>query len=259
MNTEKVYRTKAIVLRHSRLGEADKILTLYTPYLGKTRAIAKGILKPTSRKAGHLEVLNHSTLLMARGKNLDIVTQAQTIDSFSSIRSDLNKTFAGFYASEMVDRFTEDEMPSYQTYSLLLDTLDWISEAEDPAIPLRYLELQLLELSGYRPELNLCLRCRQPLKESTNLFSPVLGGVLCLECGEGEDLLRREGAYYIRISVNALKVMRFLQRSSSENAKRLQVREALMREVESILRRYVTTVLEREVHSTAFLGLARKT
>ncbi len=252
MRTEKVYRTKAIVLRHSRLGEADKVLTLYTPYLGKTRAIARGILKPASRKAGHLEVLNHSTLLIARGKNLDIVTQAQTIDSFSSIRSDLDKTFAGFYASELVDRFTEDGMSSYQTYSLLLDTLQWISEAEDSPIPLRYLELQLLELSGYRPELNLCLRCRQPLKESTNLFSPALGGVFCLECGE-------EGRYYIRISVNALKVMRFLQRSSVEAAKRLNVREALMREVESILRRYVTTVLEREVHSTAFLELARKT
>ncbi|MSQ15308.1 MAG: DNA repair protein RecO [Dehalococcoidia bacterium] len=251
MRPEKVYRTQAIVLRHSRLGEADKVLTLYTPYLGKTRAIAKGILKPASRKAGHLEVLSHSALLIARGKNLDIVTQAQTIDSFSLIRDDLGKTFAGFYASEIVDRFTEDGVSSYRIYCLLLDTLRWISDAEESSIPLRYLELHLLEISGYRPELSLCLRCRQPLKESTNLFSPALGGVFCPECGE-------EGTYYVRISVNALKSMRFLQRSGVEDARRLNVRDALMNEIESILRRYITTVLEREVHSTAFLELARK-
>lgn len=250
MNTEKVYRTKAIVLRHTRMGEADKVLTLYTPYLGKTRAIAKGILKPASRKGGHLEVLSHAALLIAKGKNLDIVTQAQAIDSFSSIRTDLNKTFAGFYAAELVDRFTEDETPSYEVFNLLLDTLGWIDEAEDPATGLRYLELQLLHLTGYRPELHLCLRCREPLRETTNLFNPLLGGVLCLECGD-------EGTHSMRISVNALKVMRFLQKSGLEAAMKLRVSEPLMREVEAVVRRYVTNTLEREVRSTAFLGLAR--
>lgn len=248
MDKPKVYRTKAIVLRHSRLGEADKILTLYTPYLGKIRATAKGVLRPTSRIGGHVETLNHSMLLLARGRNLDIVTQAQTIDSFQPIRLDLSRASAGFYTAEIVDRLTEEEAPSYQIYHLLLNTLHWLCEGENPLLTLCYLELQLLDLTGFRPELVLCLRCREPVPQSTNLFNPALGGLLCAGCGSEED-----GSRWI--SVNSLKVMRFLQGSGLQEAMRLQVDGGLMREVESILRQYVSYVLEREVRSARFLDL----
>ncbi|MFQ5886561.1 MAG: DNA repair protein RecO, partial [Anaerolineae bacterium] len=86
MQRERLYRAEAIVLRRMNLGEADRLLTLYTPEWGKIRVVAKGVRKPTSRKAGHLELFTHSRLLIAKGRSLDIVTQAETITPFLPLR-----------------------------------------------------------------------------------------------------------------------------------------------------------------------------
>src|SRR5438045_4093476 len=103
----RVYRCEAVVLRQRRLGEADRILTLYTPQLGKVEAVAKGVRKQTSRKAGHLEPLTLSSLLIASGRNLDIITQAETVESFLPLREDLTRLSRGMYVAELVDRFSE--------------------------------------------------------------------------------------------------------------------------------------------------------
>ncbi|MBI4630353.1 MAG: DNA repair protein RecO [Chloroflexi bacterium] len=86
---ERTFRTEAIVLRRKDFGEADRILTLFTPELGKIRAVAKGIRKPASRKAGHLELYTRSRLLVAKGRDMDIVTQAETVESYRPLREDL--------------------------------------------------------------------------------------------------------------------------------------------------------------------------
>ncbi len=75
-NRSRLYRTDSVVLRRQDLGEADRIVTIFTPGYGKLRAVAKGVRKPSSRKAGHLEPLARSNLLIAKGRELDIITQA---------------------------------------------------------------------------------------------------------------------------------------------------------------------------------------
>src|ERR671917_366457 len=82
----RVYPTEAIVLRRSDFSEADRLLTLYTPRYGKRRVIAKGVRKTTSRLAGHIELFTRVQLLLAEGRNLDIVTQAQSIDGYRAFR-----------------------------------------------------------------------------------------------------------------------------------------------------------------------------
>src|SRR5215472_14024187 len=86
---ERTYRTEAIVLRRKDIGEADRILTLFTPQLGKVRAVAKGIRKPRSRKAGHLELFTCTRLLLAVGRDLDIITQAEGLEPYRPLRDDL--------------------------------------------------------------------------------------------------------------------------------------------------------------------------
>src|SRR3989304_1681077 len=86
---ERLYRTEAVLLRRPELGEADRLLTIYTPAHGKLRVIAKGVRLPKSRKAGHLELFNRVELLVARGRDLDVVTQADTADTFAGGRDDL--------------------------------------------------------------------------------------------------------------------------------------------------------------------------
>src|SRR5581483_2273902 len=108
MRTPRVYRTEAIVLHHRELGEADKVLTLYSPDLGKFDAIAKGVRRPTSRKSGHLEELSHSTLLLAHGRTLEVVTQCELLESFAGLREDLSRLGAAVYLAELVERFSAE-------------------------------------------------------------------------------------------------------------------------------------------------------
>ena len=106
---ERVYRTEAVVLRHSDFGEADRLLTVFTPYMGKLRLLAKGVRKPGSRKAGHLDLFTRTQLLVARGRNLDIITQAQTIEPYLPLRRDLWRMSHGCYAAELLDSFSEEQ------------------------------------------------------------------------------------------------------------------------------------------------------
>src|SRR3990170_1910395 len=179
MTAPRVYKTEAVVLKRFNLGEADRILTLYTPNLGKIRAIAKGVRRTKSKMGGHVELFTRSALMLAHGQNLDVLTQAQTLDSFLPLRDDLQRTAWGIYVIELVDQFTADNQENYPLYKLLIETLHRLCEAPDGELVLRYLELQLLRLAGSQPQLQRCPACREKLTPIANGFSPEAGGVLC--------------------------------------------------------------------------------
>ncbi|MBI3915321.1 MAG: DNA repair protein RecO, partial [Chloroflexi bacterium] len=107
---DRLYRVQAIILKRTDMGEADRLLTLYTRDHGKLRAMAKGARKPASRKSGHVELFMHSELLLARGRNLDIVTQAETRHAFLPLQSDLHRLGYAYYFAELLDQFTEDQV-----------------------------------------------------------------------------------------------------------------------------------------------------
>ena len=249
MTTPKLYKTEAIVLKHSRLGEADLLLTLYTPFLGKIRAVARGALRPKSKLGGHVELLIHSQMLLARGQNLDIVSQCQTLDSFLALRDDLWRSSCAVYLAELVERFTEEHLENRPLFNLLLDTLRWLCQAKDGDLVLRYFEVHLCHHLGYRPELERCLSCGAQLQPAPSFFSPASGGVLCPGCGPG---LGRP------LSLNALKVLRYLQRNDSTTVGRLKLTPGLSAEVEGVLRSYLRYLLEREVKSAAWLDELRR-
>ena len=110
----------AVVLRHNDWGEADRLLSIYTRQAGKLRAVAKGARKMRSRKAGHLEPFTHVRLLLARGRDFWIVTQAETIDAYSALRDDLMRTGYAAYLVELIDRFTYEEGETSGLFSLLV-------------------------------------------------------------------------------------------------------------------------------------------
>ena len=246
MPRPRVYKTEAVVLKRSNLGEADSIVTLYTPNLGKIRAVAKGIRRPKSKLCGHLDLLTCSTLLIAQGQNLDVVTQCQSIECFPRVKSDLKRIGCALYMAELLDQFAAEQVENYPVYRLLNDDLLWLGEARNPDIVLRHFELQLLSHLGYQPELYYCLSCRSPLQQQRNLFSSSGGGVLCPDCSKVEPVAHP-------ISVDALKVMRFLLESDQASARRLRMSGDLSQEVGQLTRSYIRYVLEREVRSLEFL------
>ena len=246
MTTPKVYKTEAIVLRRTNLGEADKILTLYTPNEGKIRAVAKGVRRPTSRLGGHVELLTHCSLMLARGRNLDIVSQGETINSFSPLRRDLWRISCALYLAELVDAFAAENVENRPVFALLLDALHWLGRARHTELVLRYFELHLLSHLGYRPQLQQCLNCKAALEPTANFFSASGGGILCPNCADTEPVTRP-------ISVNALKVLRFLQNSDLASSQRLRLRPDLSQELERLLTEYIRYLLERELKSTEFM------
>ena len=251
MPRPRVYKTAAIVLRQRKLGEADKILTLYTPNYGKLDAVAKGVRRPTSKLAGHVEPLTYSSFLLAQGRELDIVTQAQTIEAFTPLREQLERTGHALYAAELVDRSTPERQEAYPVFRLLLETLRRLAQRDDLETCVRFFEMQLLDELGYRPQLDRCVGCEAPLKPETNYWHAGGGGVLSPTCAAGEPLAQP-------LSLNALKVLRLLQRGPFPEAGRVRLPPSLAAEVEQHLRDYIRYLLERDVRSAAFVETLRR-
>ncbi len=251
MPKPRVYKTEAVVLKHTLLGDADKILTLYTPHLGKVRAVAKGARRAKSRLAGHIEPLTRSAMLLSQGQNLDVVSQSETINGFLGLREDLERTTLGIYAAELVDLFTLQDDASPSLYNLFLITLEALCKAANPAMVIRYYETRLLDSLGFRPELNACISCRSPMGQEYTYFSVSGGGIVCSGCRGGEASARP-------ISRDALEAFRFVQRAGLENVQDLTTPAPLSRELEVTLREYIRYLLERDVRSTGFVDTVRR-
>jgi DNA repair protein RecO (recombination protein O) len=245
----RVYKTEGIVLRSMHLGEADRVLTVLTPRLGKLRVIAKGVRRPRSRIGGALEPFSDVQLVLAVGRTFDVVTSSSLEDAHLGLRNDLHSTAAAWYVVELADRFCEGGADTHEPFRLLAQAL---SGLDAPPVEVtrevvaRWFELHLLDAMGFRPELTSCLDCGAAIEPEGNAYSPVGGGVLCASCAHAATGARP-------VSTEALKVMRHLQRSPLVGVLRLRLVAALHREVERLLHATVTAVLERELRSRDFL------
>jgi DNA repair protein RecO (recombination protein O) len=245
----RLYKTEAIVLRGLDLGEADRVLTVLTPHLGKLRVIAKGVRRPRSRIGGGLEPLGQVDLVLAVGRTFDVVTQSQLVDPHLGLRGDLHATAAAWYLAELADRFCEERAESAAAFALLgrgLTALDAASGVAARDAVARAYELHLLEAMGYRPELGTCIECGAAIEPGRNAYAAVAGGVVGPECAHA-------ALSASAISTGALKAMRHFQRVALDEAARLAMTRSVGREVERHLHATVSAVLERELRSRDFL------
>jgi DNA repair protein RecO (recombination protein O) len=242
---ERVYRTEGVVMRRSPFSESDRLLTIYTPQ-GKRRVVAKGARKTTSRLAGHIELFTHAQVLLAVGRNLDIVTQSVVVHDYPRLRGDLGLIGAAYYMAELLDRLTEEEDANPKAYRTLLAALGALDATDSPDLVLRWYELHLLDTLGFRPQLSDCVVCHDALSEDASRFSPAGGGVLCPRCAASDG-----GA--LPMSLAAFKLMRYLQQQPDDVIARLTLTAGLRSEVEQMLRAYIRRILERDLKSIAFL------
>lgn len=247
MPAPRIYKTEAIILRHQDLGETDRIVTAFTPRLGKIRFVAKGVKRPRSRLAGHLDLLCQTSLLLAHGRNLDIVTQAQVANHFPGLRSNLACIAQGLHAAELVDRFMAENVEHSVTYYLLQATLAHLGTPSPKELVLRRFEMRLLEQIGYRPQLHRCIGCDDELVESA-YFTSSGGGVLCNICRATEVMVRP-------LSNAALRLLRSLQ---GRQEMRIVTSNEAVEEVEGVLRQYLVYLGECELHSAGFIDTLRR-
>ncbi len=139
-------KTEGIILKRINYGEADRILTIYTKHYGKIKALAKGVRKITSRRGGNVELFNQATLFFHKGKNLDLLTEAQVTNAFKSWRKDLKKVATAYYFAELVDKLTPEEQPNQAVFNLLSRYLEKIGTASLPELTRSFEEALLKEL-----------------------------------------------------------------------------------------------------------------
>jgi DNA repair protein RecO (recombination protein O) len=183
-----LYRDEAVVLRTHKLAEADRIVTLLTREHGRVRAVAKGVRRTTSRFGSRLEPFTHVDLMLAEGRNLDTVTQAETLSSFSgTLGNDYERYTAGTVMLETAERLaSEEKQPSVQQFLLLVGGLRAMAAGERrPAQVLDSYLLRALSVAGYAPSFEHCAHCGalpNEMRGPHRWFNPAMGGVLCPTC-----------------------------------------------------------------------------
>ncbi|MBI2172188.1 MAG: DNA repair protein RecO [Chloroflexi bacterium] len=246
MSRPRSFNTEALVVRSTELGEADRLLTLLTPAYGKLQVSARGVRKATSKLGGHLDLLTRSSLTLSQGQSLDTITGAEAVETFMALKADLRALSKALYLLELADAFHPLGSPNPPAYDLLLETLRVLESTADHELALRFCELRLLDLCGFLPQLAQCVQCQEKLLPGGHFLSPAAGGVLCPAC-------KAPFADAAPISVEALKVLRYLATNLLAAAMRVNVGPPLQRELAALLSNLLRYTLERELRSAAFL------
>jgi DNA repair protein RecO (recombination protein O) len=249
--SERTFRTEAVILRRQDFGEADRLVLLLTPEHGKFRAVSKGARKPHARQTGHVELFALVDMLIARGRELHIITQAETKEPFLPLREDLVRATYANHFVELLDRFTAEQDASHAEFTLLVNALGWLCTADDPRVVARYYELRLLGLAGFAPALHHCAVGQEDLDPQDQFFSPVDGGVLCPE----HYVTAQRG---LPLSLTALKTLRYMQTREWDAVSVLNISGLLHIELERHMLAYITYLLEQRLQSVEFLRRLRR-
>jgi len=250
------FRTQAIVLSRRDFGESDRLLKLFTPDFGKISAIAKGARKPQSKVSGHVELFARVDVMIHKGRNLDILVQAELIDPYLGLREDLTRGAYANYAAELLDRFTADEdVAQTDLFVLLHQTLQRLAnDDDDPRLATRFYELLLLDLVGFRPELMECVVDREPLLPKAHFFSNDEGGVV------SQSAAPQVASGLVSIDFDTLKLLRHMQRNAKkyERVKSLKITSDQHAHAERIMLGYISYLLERQLESIDFIRRLRQ-
>lgn len=243
-----LYKTEAIVLRSRDLGEADKVLTLYSRQSGKFQAVARGARRPRNRLVGASQAFTHCHLLLFSGRAMDTISQCEIREPFSLLREDLERMAYAAYAVELLEEMVGEKDANEPLFFLLLSLLHLLQDGGDRELLIRAFELRLLSLLGYRPRLERCVHCGGLPIPGRTRFSPVLGGLLCPACQE-------EDGYSLSLSPGTLKTMQALLSVDLRELWTIGLSLPGRQELSRALREYINCRLDRPLKSLRFLEL----
>ena len=210
-------------------------------------ALARGVRRSTSRLASALELFSRVDVQLARGRSLDVVTQAVRLPG-PRIEAEVERTAHASLIAELADRVSEDRHPLEGIYELTVAALTELAREPDPRRASAYFMMVALDFLGYAPQLSACASCGRPLPEAPAAFSPPAGGFLCVDCVQPGMQL---------VSVGALKVLRLMAAADIELYRRLKLDGQLMAEVERVLEAQLEHHLDRQLRSLKFLRSMR--
>lgn len=242
-----VYKTEGVILHQFDLGEADRILTIFTRDRGKVRAVAKGVRRTRSAMAGPTQVFTYADLIMYPGKDLDSLNQIQIREPFTRLREDLFRMAYGSYVLDLVRELTAEGDPNEGMFVLLVQTLRLLAEVEDLELVTRIFEVRAMTLMGFQPVLEYCLQCTGPLTAGKVVFHPGSGGLLCGECGPAAV------GKVVQISRGTVEFMKRFLDAPYRQLLKMKLPDYARKELEWIMEPFILYHLDHHLKSLEFL------
>jgi DNA repair protein RecO (recombination protein O) len=243
-----LYKTEGIVLKSMEYEEADKIVTIYTKDYGKITAIAKGVRKTKSKFGSSLEILTHSIFLIYKGRNIDIVSQTEILESFFSTSKEVIKFAFAANCVEMVNKLTEEREINIGLFNLLKEVLHYLRETNDPKLLTLSFKWQTMSILGYRPSLNYCCRCNKSVEDQKEMYFNVKeGGLVCNNC----IVKDKEGC--VKVSLYFNKLVRKILITPSSTISNATIPDNKMKELEKITNIYIGYHSEKSFKTDEFL------
>ena len=241
-----MYHADGIVLRNRDLGEADRVVTLLCPDKGKIDAVARGARRPRNRLVGLTLPFNLLRMSLFKGHGLDQLSQAEGIKSFQGLRGDLTKLACASYLAELVMEFLPEHEPNPAVFNLFVRSLASLEQNHPPENLLRFFELRLMDLSGFRPSLDACLACGAPWDGFDEvLFAPADGGFYCRECAKNASVALSA------VGRETLQAMR--QGLAGDVHFMSNLAPPARRQIGRIMQAFIEARLDRELRSLRFL------
>jgi DNA repair protein RecO (recombination protein O) len=244
-----IYKTKAIVLRSTPYGEADRIVTLYTLDFGKIKGVAKGAKRSQKRFGNSLEIGSYISLSFFEKENIELVrlSHCDLIRSLKGLREDIKTLAWASYLIELINELTAERIQNTDLFRLLLFFLHWIDREPLREEILRVFEIRLFSLLGYQPQFGFCHHCRRELGEGRIFFSAKDGGVLCSSCAAPLPGL-------VPISLGAIKTLRLAQTLPLEKVDRISFSLQSLKESEAVLTKFLRQYIGKDLKSKKFLA-----
>jgi DNA repair protein RecO (recombination protein O) len=243
----KLYRTEGVVLRTYVVREADKVLVCFSRDRGLLRLWAHGVAKPGSQKRGAVQPFCRARFMVAAGREIDSIRQADGLDYHGHLHTDLISLTRATYTCELVEGFAAEGQPNIELYALLLEILARLGGTGDHPLLLPAFEIRLLDVSGFGPVLETCQGCGATADQPGLSFSPLQGGILCASCRDGES-----GA--LSVSLGSIRTLETLRSWPLDRLSNLKPDSDTIRDITRILRSTIGVHLEKQPKSLSFLA-----
>lgn len=249
----KDYKIRTIVLKKTKLSEADLIITFLAEDGSQVRAVAKGARKPSSTFASRLEIFSNVEVLLAKGKNLDIVKEAKIINAYSKIRSDVEKAVCAAPAVELLGKATQRNLESEKLYPVTLNFLNEVEKIKDSyylkALCTAHL-IKVCSFIGFRPSLANCVVCGTDTStylQNLNLninFSYEDGGIVCSRCSKRSET--------IKLTAATIKLIHDLIHTKFEDVKLMTVAEKYVDEALQFCKKWILYHVGTDMKALSF-------
>lgn len=248
---DRTYRVEAIVIGRRDFREADRIVTLFSREQGKLNVIAKGARKPTARSGPAIEYFARSRFMLARGRDLDVVTSAEVLDRPDHLEGNLTRLAHASHMAELTGNLAHEGQHYPALYDELASALHQLGRGTDDLCVVRWFEIHALAEVGYQLDFWTCAGCQVDLGAEPNYLGLAAGGMLCPRC-------RVMDSRAIQVSVNAQKYLRLLTRNGKDAAAKVNIDVALASELERVMAAYIKSVIERDLTSLRVLHEIRE-